>query len=225
MTQVASDVIAYGLAATASVSLLLSIVLILTGRDAAATGLWFLVGLVLGLSGVSLIIALLGDLLAEEGTRERLVLDLMKLALGLFLLAVAWHERPAAAKRKGGTGSGIKGFLEKLEGLTPRTALSTGLVMAMLPKRLVVTVLAASTIALAGLERREGAVLATVYVLLASSSAWVVLVAFVVSGKRGESLMAVMEDWLITHAHPLAFALSLAFGLLFTGQAAAALLL
>jgi len=224
MTQVASDVVAYGLAATASVSLLLSIVLILAGRGGVANGLWFLIGLVLALAGISLVVVLLGGLLAESGIENRLILDLMKLALGLFLLAVAWHERPPRAARDSGKGSGLRALLDKLDGLTPRTALSTGLVMAVLPKRLVVTVLAASTIGLAGLDRAEAAVLGALYLLLASASVWVVLIAFFAAGRRGESLLASMKGWLIEHAHPLAFALSLAFGLLFTGQAVVALL-
>jgi hypothetical protein len=223
MPEVAADIIAYGLAAAASASLLLSAVLILAASGSASRVALFLLGLAAGLAGTCAVVFALGSFL-PDGVGERSLLDVLKLALGRFLFGVAWHERPGRQELDEGPSDSKKAFLARLEGLTAREAVTTGVVLAAMPKRLVVSVLAASTIALAELDPGQQLALAAVYVLVATSSVWLILVAYLATGPRGESLVTSLKGWLLEHAHQLAFALSLGFGVLFTGQALIALL-
>lgn len=88
MSSVAADVVAYGLAAGLSVlAVLLTLVILGTGNP-RGNGFAFLGGFILTAAAVTLGVALVGSVLAPDD-REPVVQTLLKLALGVVLLAAA----------------------------------------------------------------------------------------------------------------------------------------
>jgi hypothetical protein len=221
LNSVAADVIAYGLAAGLSVLAVLVTLIILTSGNPTANGWALLAGFVLAATGIGLALILLSSMLTPE-EREPILLNLLKLVLGVLLLVAAWHQRPGRDRGEGGGGK-LKALLAKLEGLTPRAAFTTGLVVAVAPKRLAISVIAALTIGTAALTTGESLALLAVYVGLISAPIWILLIGYALAGDRANRMATSSKQWVIAHAHPIAFVVSLTFGLLFTLQAAAEL--
>ncbi len=221
MSGVAVDVIGYGLAAGLSVLAVLVTLIILTSDDPQRNGLVFFAGFALAATGVGLVVVILGSI-ATVDEREPVLLILLKLALGGLLLGTAWHERPGRERGEGGS-ERLKTLLGRLEGLTPRAAFSIGLVLAVAPKRLAISIMAALTIGTAALTTAESLVLLALYIGLLSAPIWILLLGYALAGRRADRAAAEAKQWVIAHAHPIAFLVSLTFGVLFTLQAVAEL--
>lgn len=221
MSSVAADVVAYGLAAGLSVlAVLLTLVILGTGNP-RGNGFAFLGGFILTAAAVTLGVALVGSVLAPDD-REPVVQTLLKLALGVVSLAAAWHERPGRDRGEG-SAERLKTMLARLDGLTLGTAFFTGTALAVAPKRLAITVLAGLTIGQAALPAGPSIALVVVYVVLISAPIWILLGGYVLAGERSDGAAAAIKEWVIASAHPIAFVVSLVFGLLFTAQALAEL--
>ncbi len=221
MSGVAAEVIGYGLAAGLSVLAVLVTLIILTSGDPQRNGLVFLAGFALAAIGVGLVVVIFSSIIALD-EREPVLLTLLKLALGGLLLGNAWHERPGEGRGEGGSEM-LKVLLSRLEGLTPRSSFSVGLVLAVAPKRLAISIMAALTIGTAALTTAESLALLAVYIGLLSAPIWILLLGYALAGGRADRAAAESKQWVIAHAHPIAFVVSLTFGVLFTLQAVAEL--
>ena len=66
--------------------------------------------------------------------------------------------------------------------------------------------------------------LLVVYIVIVSAPIWTLLGAYALGGDRSDRFAAEARGWIIANAHPVAFVVSLGFGLLFTLQGVAELL-
>ncbi len=216
MESVATDVFAYGLAAGLSGTAFLATVIVLSTEQGVANATALLAGvwLVLGVAVVGA--ALLADLVIGAGG-DQLVIALVQLLLGLWLLQAAWRVRPGQTDGPD-IAAKLAGMAAKAQALEPAQAARLGIGVAVLPKRLVITLLAGAAIGASGVSTAQGMVLSVVYLLVATALIWGTLVAFVAGGDRASAALESGRQWVIANAMVLAFVVALLFGVLFTGQ-------
>ena len=216
MPNVTADVFAYGLAAGLSGTAFLATVIVLSTQQGVANAVGLLAGvwLVLGVAVVGA--ALLADVVIGAGG-DQVVVALVQLLLGLWLLQAAWRVRPGQNDGPD-IAARLAGMAAKAEALEPVQAVKLGVGVALLPKRLVITLLAGAAIGAAGVATAQGLALSVLYLLVATALIWGTLTVFVVGGKRASRFLEAGRAWVVANAMTLAFAVALLFGVLFTGQ-------
>lgn len=225
MTDIGSDVFAYGLAAGLSGTAFLATVLVLATERGPTNAGAFLVGFA-GVLGAAVLGAVLAaDLVTGAGGQQR-VATLVKLLLGVLLLSAAWRVHPG---RTDGLDISAKvaGMTAKLQHLEPASALRVGVGLAVLPKRLAITLLAGAAIGASGASGAsvgQGLALTALYILTATGLIWITLLVYLLGGQRAASGLDAARRWVVTNATTLAFVVTLLFGVLFTGQAIVELL-
>jgi hypothetical protein len=217
MADAASDVFAYGLVAGLSGTAFLATVILLGTERGVANVLALLAGIVLVLAGAVVVAALAADLVVGAGGQLWLT-SVIKLALGLFLLSLAWRVRPSSG---GGPALQAKlaGMDAKLQRLQPASAWRVGIGVAVLPKRLMITVLAGVAIGAGESMMPQAFTLAALYVLTATMLVWGTLLVYVLGGATARTKLDAGRVWVTDHIAVLALAVASLFGLLFTGQA------
>jgi Sap, sulfolipid-1-addressing protein len=218
----------YGLVAALSPLALASTLAVLKSRRARINGSAFAVGFLFGQSLTCLVAVFIGSIATpgQEGGHDTVAASI-SLALGIMLLATAWHfrrprERPTAPRV---ASPRTKAFLERLGRLHPAAALSVGFLLGIGgPKRLTVTLFFAATLAVSGLNTAEEVALGLAYVVIASVLVWLPVGLYVVAGERANQWMAQAEAWLIARRQQIGFGAALVLGLLFTIDALVGLL-
>jgi hypothetical protein len=222
MIELAPDVFAYGLAAGLSGSAFLAAVILLATDDGVPNTAALLGGVALVLAAAAALAALAADLVLSAGG-QLVVMSLIKLALGVLLLSLAWRVRPTS---DGGLTLEAKmaGMDTKLQRLQPSSAFRVGIGVAVLPKRLIITLLAGAAIGAGEVTLGQGLALVLLYVLTATALIWLNLLIFVLGGPSARAGLARGRTWVMSNIAILAFVVALLFGLLFTGQAIVELL-
>ena len=170
MPNVTADVFAYGLAAGLSGTAFLATVIVLSTQQGVANAVGLLAGvwLVLGVAVVGA--ALLADVVIGAGG-DQVVVALVQLLLGLWLLQAAWRVRPGQNDGPD-IAARLAGMAAKAEALEPVQAVKLGVGVALLPKRLVITLLAGAAIGAAGVATAQGLALSVLYLLVATALIW-----------------------------------------------------
>jgi threonine/homoserine/homoserine lactone efflux protein len=207
------QVLLYGLLAAASPGTLVATLAVLGTRRARANGTAFAVGFLLGQSAALLIVILVGSVtIGSGGSTASAALEV---AVGALLLIAAHRaRRPPRPKRVGGP-SRTAHVLERLQRVSPRTAFSVGVTLGVGLKRFVITVFAASTIALASVTRSEAIGLGALYVAVASVLVWVPVALYLVAGKRADEFVETAKSRLAANQRRITYYISLAFGVFF----------
>ncbi len=216
MGSVAGDVFAYALAAGLSATAFLATVIVLATQRGTANALALLVGVWVVLAPAMVGAAWVSDLVTGAGGNQ-VVVSLVQLALGLMLLRAAWSLRPRRADGPD-IGAKLAGMSAKAQALEPSTALRLGIGVAVLPKRLIITLLAGAAVGAAVVSPAQGLILVVLFVLVATVLIWGTLVAFVVGGERSRAALESGRQWVEANVEVLALAVTFVFGVLFTGQ-------
>ncbi len=125
---------------------------------------------------------------------------LLDLGLGLALLwlAAIVHRRPSRASDH--SHGRTQAALARLERLRVGTAVAAGVLLGIGgPKRLVLTALASASIATAGKQGADEAILVGWYVLLATVLVWAPVLAFELLGTRAVAQLDAAQGWLTRH--------------------------
>ncbi len=209
------QVLLYGLLAAASPGTVVATLAVLGTKRARVNGSVFAVGFVLGQSLALFFVIAIGSVTTPSGGGSTASAAL-EIVVGVLLLVTAERARhlPDAPRAVAG-GSRARRVLDRLERVTPRTAFSVGVTLGIGLKRLVITVLAASTIALANLGRAQELALGAFYVLLASVLVWAPITVYLVAGSRADELVAKSKELLAVKQHQVTFYTSLLFGVFF----------
>ena len=221
MADIAADVLAYGLAAGLSGTAFLATAIVLSTDRGPANAVALLVGFLVVLVPAVVAAAILTDVLTAPGGQQ-VVVTSVQLALGILLLSTAWRVRPGRGDGPD-IGAKVAVMTTRAQALEPRTAARLGIGLAVLPKRLVITLLAGAAIGASGVSVSQGLTLTVLYVLTATSLIWITLAAFVLGGERARSGLDDARAWVTANAETLAFVVTLLFGVLFTGGAIAGL--
>jgi threonine/homoserine/homoserine lactone efflux protein len=157
-------------------------------------GVAFALGWVVGLTLVSVAVLLLaGGADTSGGTRT--AVDWLKVVLGLGLLLAAkrqWDARPAPGEE-----ASLPKWMTTLEDFdAARSGLVGAALAAVNPKNLLLTLAAAASIAQAGLSAGGDVVAVAVFVLVASVSIVVPVVAYLVLGEKAAAPLAELRDWM-----------------------------
>jgi hypothetical protein len=83
-------------------------------------------------------------------------------------------------------------------------------------KRLTLTILAGTTIAVSGLSRSEQVGLAAVYVLIATVLVWAPAIVYLVAGARADAWNASTQAWVIANQRLATVISTLVFGVILT---------
>jgi hypothetical protein len=130
---------------------------------------------------------------------------LLELVFGIALLiagGIVWQRPPDAPPKPD---SRTKAVMARLERLNLFEVFGAGVVLALGPKRLGITVLVTATIAGGDLGLVAGFSLISAYVIIATILVTVPVVLAIVFGARGERWMLDVEHWLSAHKRPLTF--------------------
>ncbi len=209
------QVLLYGLLAAASPTVLLATLAALSTRRARANGSAFAGGFLLGQSIGLAVPLLIGASSVPSSGSNSTVSAWFQLGVGLLLLAAAYRARQARPASEVNGASRTTALLARLTRVTPRTAFSIGVPLGIGVKRLIISILAASTIALSGLSDSEEFGLGLLYVLVASLLVWLPVAVYLIAGKRADGWVTSSEEWLAANKRRLTFFSSLVFGVLF----------
>jgi hypothetical protein len=218
------QVLLYAFVAGASPVALGATLVVLGSRGGRWHALAFAIGVVLGQIAICALAFALGNATmpvgqhAHENARAGL-----ELAFGVALIvaAVVVRQRPPDAPVK--PDSRTHEVLARLEHLSLPSVFGAGVVLALGPKRLGLTLLMTATIAGGDLSPVVGVTLTAVYVVIATVLVTVPVVLAVVFGERAERWMLDVEHWLSAHKRSLTVYPVAVLGLLVVADALLAL--
>jgi hypothetical protein len=200
------EVLLYAFVAGASPVALGATLVVLGSRGGRLHALAFAIGVVVGQSALCAIAFLLGNATLPVGHHpHETARALLELAFGIALLVaggIVWQRPPDAPTKPD---SRTKAVLARLERLNLFEVLGAGVVLALGPKRLGLTLLVTATIAGGDLGPVAGVTLTAVYVVIATILVTVPVVLAIVFGDRAERWMLDVEHWLAAHKRPLTF--------------------
>jgi threonine/homoserine/homoserine lactone efflux protein len=187
--------ILYALVAAVSPTALVATLAVLASKRGRVNGIVFMVGFLLTQSIILVGAYVLGS--TASRTEHRTVNAYLELAAGLGLVALtlikARRQQPQAASqtsRAFRTSPRVEAMIERLSRVTPSVSLGIGALMGVGTKRLIITIIAAGTIAMAGWSDPSPVWLGVLYVILATVIVWLPVVYSAILGKRADQLVA-----------------------------------
>ncbi|WP_217921755.1 GAP family protein [Miltoncostaea oceani] len=198
---------------------LVAMVLILGAPGGRATGAVFALASVVGVAAVGVVVLLLaGDEAATGSGRPATWVSVLRLAIGLGLVALAaskWRGRPAP-----GDTPALPGWMGRIDGLRPGGAAGMGLLLSALnPKNLALAVAGSAAIAQAELPAGSAAVALALFVVVATLGVTAPLAMSVVLGHRGDRVLAAVKDGMVRHNDVILAVLALVIGATLIGDA------
>jgi Sap, sulfolipid-1-addressing protein len=207
----AARIILYGLLATASpVTLLATLVVLGSGRG-RANGAAFATAFISGQAIAFLVAFFVGSALSERG--HSTASAYLEVAAGAVLLLIAGRARPPYQPRAESLAR-TDALFERLARLRPGLAFGIGLPLGIGAKRLALTVLAATSVALDDLTSVESAGLTALYIVVSTLVVSIPVTLYVIFGARADELMARTRAWITTNEGLLTFVSALALGVL-----------
>lgn len=216
-------VVLYGLAAGASPLALVATLVVLGSERGRINGLVFGIAFLVAQSATFVVGYVLGAAVTPSSGTDGLTASL-ELVLGILLLAVGLRSRRRPSSPAAARPSRSAAVLARLAEVRPSTAFGVGLPLGVGAKRLIVTLLAATTVAASGLMRSERLGLSALYVLLATVVVWVPVGLYVVFGASGDGAIAATRRWVTANERQLMVWLALVLGALLVVDAVVVLL-
>lgn len=209
------EIFAYALLAAASPTTLLATLVVLGTERGRLNGIVFGAGFILGQAigvGVPLFV---GVAVTSKTSQNGTVTAGLELALGVLMVLGAYRLRRPKRDRPMRGESRAAAVLSRLEHVDPKSAFTLGIPLGIGVKRLVLSILAASTIALSASgqlgELQQGAT----YIVIASVPVWLPVMVYFVVGARADDWVRISKAWLLANQREVTFYLALGFGLLF----------
>jgi len=223
MGDVVGQILSFAVGVAVSPVPIIAVVLMLTTDRGRVNGPAFVLGWIAGLALAGTAILLLaGQADASDGGEPATWVGVLKLMLGLGLLALAvkqWRGRPADPEA-----AELPNWMQKIDGFAPGRALALAVALAAInPKNLLLTVGAATTIAHAGLEAGEQAVALSVFILVASLGIGAPVAIYFALGEKSASLLGGLKDWMAHNNAAIMTVLLLVLGAKLLGDGITAL--
>jgi threonine/homoserine/homoserine lactone efflux protein len=223
MGDVVGQILSFAVGVAVSPVPIIAVVLMLTTDRGRVNGPAFVLGWIAGLALAGTAILLLaGQADASDGGEPATWVGVLKLMLGLGLLALAvkqWRGRPADSEA-----AELPNWMQKIDGFAPGRALALAVALAAVnPKNLLLTVGAATTIAHAGLEAGEQAVALGVFILVASLGIGAPVAIYFALGEKSASLLGGLKDWMAHNNAAIMTVLLLVLGAKLLGDGITAL--
>lgn len=202
---------------------IVAVVLMLVSRRGGSNGLAFLLGWVVGITAVAaLVVLLVGEADSTADAEPQTWASILKLVLGLGLLALAvkeWRARPAS-----GTTPPTPRWMTAIDSFTAVKAFGLAILLgAVNPKNLLLVVSGAATIAQATTVRSEQLGALAVFVVVASIGVATPLVVYLVLGDRAPAVLEAIKAWMTQNNATIIAVLLVVLGSKMIGDAITAL--
>jgi hypothetical protein len=204
-------VLLYGLLAAASPVTLVATLVVLTSGRGRTNGAAFATAFVVGQAAAFIVALIIGSAFSEHSHTDATAL--IELMAGVVLLVIASTKRPPHQPRSEGSG-GAEALFARLSGLRPALAFGFGLPLGIGAKRLAITILAAGSVAVAGLNSAEDAGLTVLYVVVSTLGVTIPVALYLIFGEQAEGMMVRLRSWITSNQDAVAFSTALALGVL-----------
>ena len=215
-------ILLYGVLAAASPTTLLAVLVVLLSGRGRVNGIAFAAGFLFGGVAAFLTAFFVGSTISNE--HHGSFRSYAELALGVVLIAVAWRARRPREPTEAGGRLGMEALFGRLEHIRPALSFSLGVALGVGTKRLIITAVAATTVAFAGLSSTEEAGLACLYVVVGGLSVWLPVAVYLIAGERADDWISNAKAWLTTNSQKVVSYSSTAFGVAIIGDALVQLL-
>jgi hypothetical protein len=118
----------------------------------------------------------------------------------------------------------MEALFGRLEHVRPAVSFALGVALGVGTKRLVITAVAATTVAFAGVSGAEEAGLGVVNLVVGGLAVMLLVAIYLFAGKRADDWIADAKAWLTTNAQKVVYYSSTAFGVAIIGDALVQLL-
>lgn len=200
---------------------IIAVILMLMTPKARSTSTAFMAGWLVGITAATLIFSALAGFLPENTDGPGLTVSLIRIALGLALIALAahqWRGRPAE-----GETPELPSWMQTVDALSPTGALGIGFALsAVNPKNLLLAASAGVTFSHAT-GAGATATAMTVFVIVAGASVWVPVVALLMGGERLIGPLERLRRWLTVNNTAIMATVLLVLGTALVGKGLAAL--
>ena len=213
MGEIALRTLAYAALCAASTVTVLATLVVLTSSRGRLNGTAFLAAFLLAQTGICI-----AGLFASGTAVEKLEghahtgASIFKLALGVALLVAAAVEHKRTATRESAASPRTEAVVARLERIRPATALTAGLALGIGTKRLILTLVAVTTISVAELSSGDEASLIVLFVAVASLSVWLAVALYLVLGDHARKSMDAAKRWLTANSATVTFYVTLVTG-------------
>ncbi len=192
---------------------LLSSLAVLGSRRARLNGSAYAFGFLLAQGVALLVVVLIGSAAAADGESHESIVLALELAAGLGLLAAAFRMRVTGRQTGAEEESRLEALLRRLRGLRPLTTFAMGAALGVGGlKRLTITVLAGTSIAVDSLLRSEKFALGVLYTAIAGLLVWIPVGLYLVAGSRSDRWNEGAGSWIVAHERAVTMVSMLAFG-------------
>ena len=203
---------------------IIAVILMLLAPRAKAASVGFLLGWVVGIAVVVTLVAVLVGPVEDSDTSEpSTVTSVLLLVLGAaacFLTVRSWHGRPRA-----GQTPELPKWMAAIDSMTPVKAAGLGaLLSGVNPKNLTLCLAGGLTIAAGGLDSEETVVAIVVFVVIASSSVAVPVLAYLAAQNRVRQPLDDLRVWLTQNNSTVMAVLLLVIGVTILGKGLAGIL-
>ncbi|MFN8518929.1 MAG: GAP family protein [Chloroflexota bacterium] len=192
------DSLVYAIGIAISPVPIIAVILMLFSGRARQNGPAFLGGWVAGVAAVVVIVTAVSGALGASSGGPSTLASLLKLALGILLLVLAWAQwkrRPVP-----GMEPEVPKWMAQVDRMEPTQALILGVALsAVNPKNLTLSIGAALVIGSAGLDLVQALVAVLVFVFVASLSIGVPVVYYLVGGESAKATLDGWKAWLGEH--------------------------
>lgn len=218
MGEVIGGILPFALGVALSPIPIIAVIVMLLGQNARTLSLGFLSGWFLANTlMIGAITALSSNLPGSDGDGPNRTTAIIQLVLGLLMLFLAlqqWRNRP-----KPGETAPEPAWMTAIDTFTFGKALGMGFVLALAnPKNLTLTAGAAAVIGGAGLAFGDTAVTVVVYLLIATCSVYLPVIAYLVAQDRLRAPLQSLRGWLTQENATIMFVLFLVLGASMVGN-------
>lgn len=218
MYEVIGSLIPLGLAVSLSPFPIIATILMLLSDRAKSNGVAFLLGWILAVTVVTAVVTLLAKAIElSDPESSRPIAGVLRILLGVVMLGLAWRKwrtRPAV-----GEIPAAPEWMSSIASAAPSRSFVTGLALAGAnPKNLIITAGAAVAIGTGGLSTGEIIWAIITFVLIASVSIIVPVLAFAFAAHRLDAPLRAIETWLLENNWILMGVLLLIVGFVLIGN-------
>jgi Sap, sulfolipid-1-addressing protein len=220
----AAHIALYGLVAALSPTVLLATLVVLGSGRGRVNGIVFAAAFLLGQTVTFLLAFLVGTAVTPDDGGPSHIEEALELTAGVMLLVVAAQRHSSRrAPRAAGTPRS-EALFARLADVKPVVSFGIGLPLGVGAKRLIISILAATTIAVDTLTSAENLALSVFYIALASIVVWAPVVLYLVFGTRADGLTTETRQWIVSHEDAVTTFSALVLGVLLVGDGLLSLL-
>lgn len=218
MGEVIGDVLPLALGVAISPIPIIAAILMLLSPKAKGTSVGFLLGWVLGIAVAIVLFTLLASVVPEDDPEAaKPIAGVIKLLLGVGLILLAarqWRSRPTPDAEPA-----LPKWMAAIDTMTAGRGFGLGFLLAAVnPKNLLLGAAAGVIVGTGGLTVGEAGIAILVFVLIASSSVAIPVVAYLVASERMARPLESLRTWLVHNNATVMAVLLLVIGVVVIGK-------